>query len=71
MPLPRTSKCAGVQAQQELLDRVMKLVPPGSPVGRPGFTSLQNQARFYYVIRKFGISKVSVPPTHLPRRSRS
>ena len=47
-------------AQQELLDRVMKLVPPGSYVGRPGFTSLQNQARFYYVIRKFGISKAEL-----------
>jgi len=47
-------------AQQELLDRVMKLVPPGSFVGRPGFTSLQNQARFYYVIRKFGISKADL-----------
>jgi site-specific recombinase XerC len=48
------------QAQQELLDRVMKLVPPGHYVGRPGFTSLQNQARFYYVIRKFGISKAEL-----------
>jgi integrase len=48
------------QAQQELLDRVMKLVPPGHYVGRPGFTSLQNQARFYYVIRKFGISKADL-----------
>lgn len=48
------------QAQQELLDRVMKLVPPGHYVGRPGFTSLQNQARFYYLIRKFGISKAEL-----------
>jgi hypothetical protein len=38
----------------------MKLVPPGHYVGRPGFTSLQNQARFYYVIRKFGISKAEL-----------
>ena len=38
----------------------MKLVPPGHYVGRPGFTSLQNQARFYYVIRKFGISKADL-----------
>jgi site-specific recombinase XerC len=48
------------QAQQDLLDQVMKLVPPGSYVGRPGFTSLQNQAHFYYVIRKFGISKADL-----------
>jgi hypothetical protein len=26
-------------------------------VGRPGYTTQQSQARFYYVIRKFGISK--------------
>jgi hypothetical protein len=37
----------------------MKLVPQAY-VGRPGFTSLQNQARFYYVIRKFGISKADL-----------
>ena len=47
-------------AQRELLDRVMRLVSPGGFVGRPGFTSLQNQARFYYVIRKFGISKAEL-----------
>jgi site-specific recombinase XerC len=47
-------------AQRELLDRAMKLVPPGGFVGRPGFTSLQNQRRFYYVIRKFGICKAEL-----------
>jgi hypothetical protein len=26
-------------------------------VGQPGMTSTQSQSRFYYVIRKFGISK--------------
>lgn len=38
----------------------MKLVPPGAFVGRSGFTSLQNQARFYYFICKFGISKAEL-----------
>ncbi len=46
--------------QRELLDRLMQRVPPGNFVGRPGFTSSQNQARFYYVIRRFGISKAEL-----------
>jgi len=47
-------------AQRALLERVMKQVPPGGFVGRPDLTSIQNQARFYYVIRKFGISKADL-----------
>lgn len=43
--------------QRELLVRVMAAVAPGMYVGRPGFTSTQNSARFYYVIRKCGIAK--------------
>jgi len=46
--------------QRELLARVMSAVAPGDFVGRPGFTTSQNQARFYYVIRKFGISKAGL-----------
>ncbi len=46
--------------QRELLARVMSAVAPGEFVGRPGFTTTQNQARFYYVIRKFGISKAGL-----------
>jgi len=44
-------------AQRALLDRVKAKVSSGMYVGRPGYTSQQSQARFYYVIRKFGISK--------------
>lgn len=43
--------------QRELLVRLMAAVAPGMYVGRPGFTSTQNSARFYYVIRKCGIAK--------------
>ena len=43
--------------QRELLARVTAAVAPGMYVGRPGFTSTQNSARFYYVIRKCGIAK--------------
>jgi integrase len=46
--------------QRELLARVLSAVAPGGFVGRPGFTTSQNQARFYYVIRKFGISKAGL-----------
>ena len=33
------------------------LVQPGKFVGNPDHTALQAQPRFYYVVRKFGISK--------------
>ena len=44
-------------AQRDLLSRVTEAVASGMYVGRPGCTSTQNSTRFYYVIRKFGISK--------------
>jgi integrase len=44
-------------AQRVLISRVTEAVAPGMYVGRPGCTSTQNSTRFYYVIRKFGISK--------------
>jgi integrase len=44
-------------AQRALLDRVKAVVAPGMYVGQPGLTGQQAQARFYYVIRKFGIAK--------------
>ncbi|MBY0366041.1 tyrosine-type recombinase/integrase [Roseateles aquatilis] len=44
-------------AQRELLERVAASVAPGMYVGRPGMTAQQSQSRFYYVIRKCGISK--------------
>lgn len=44
-------------AQSRLLARLRFLVPPGGYVGRPDKTAKQNQARFYYVIRRHGISK--------------
>lgn len=44
-------------AQRELLARVSSAVAPGMYVGHPGMTAQQAQARFYYVIRKCGISK--------------
>ena len=43
--------------QRDLLARVTEAVASGLYVGRPGYTSTQNSTRFYYVIRKFGISK--------------
>lgn len=45
------------ESQRALLARVTAAVAPGMYVGRPGMTSLQAQSRFYYVIRKCGISK--------------
>jgi integrase len=45
------------ESQRALLVRVRAAVAPGMYVGRPGITSLQAQSRFYYVIRKCGISK--------------
>lgn len=44
-------------AQRELLSRLTEAVATGMYVGRPGHTSTQNSTRFYYVIRRFGISK--------------
>ncbi|MBK9684495.1 MAG: integrase domain-containing protein [Betaproteobacteria bacterium] len=44
-------------AQRDLLARAATVVAPGMYVGQPGMTSTQSQSRFYYVIRKFGISK--------------
>jgi integrase len=43
--------------QRELLTRLAAEVPPGMFVGRPERSNAQSQARFYYVIRRFGISK--------------
>jgi integrase len=43
--------------QRELLSRLQAVVAEGMYVGRPGYTSTQNSTRFYYVIRKVGISK--------------
>jgi integrase len=44
-------------AQRDALLRLTVAVASGMYVGRPGCTSTQNSTRFYYVIRKFGISK--------------
>ena len=44
-------------AQRDLLSRLTTLVATGMYVGHPGRTSGQNSSRFYYVIRKCGISK--------------
>jgi hypothetical protein len=43
--------------QRELLARLKRLVPPGGYVGRANKTALQSQHRFYYVVRRLGISK--------------
>ena len=43
--------------QRALLARLAAAVAPGQYVGRTGLTSQQAQARFYYVIRKCGVSK--------------
>jgi integrase len=48
------------RAQSELLARLRFLVPPGGYVGRPDKTTKQNQQRFYYVIRRHGISRKSL-----------
>ena len=45
------------ETQRALLERVKAMVAPGMYVGWPGYTSQQSQSRFYYVIRKFGVSK--------------
>jgi integrase len=43
--------------QRELLDRAMAAVATGAYVGRPGYTADQNRTRFYYVMRRCGITK--------------
>lgn len=43
--------------QRDLLDRCCNAVASGMYVGAPDMTSAQSRARFYYVVRKFGISK--------------
>ena len=44
-------------AQRALLVRLTAAVAPGQYVGRPDLSSQQAQARFYYVIRRCGVSK--------------
>ena len=43
--------------QSELLERLKSIVAPGAYVGRPGRTAVQNRTRFYYVVRRHGVSK--------------
>ena len=43
--------------QRELLERLRGLVEPGQFVGNPAHTAKQSHHRFYYVVRKHGISK--------------
>lgn len=44
-------------SQRALIERLKLLVRPGKFVGNSDHTALQAQHRFYYVVRKFGISK--------------
>jgi len=44
-------------SQSALVERLKLVVPPGKFVGNPDHTAVQAQHRFYYVVRKFGISK--------------
>ncbi|KAK0039484.1 integrase domain-containing protein [Biomphalaria pfeifferi] len=44
-------------AQRDLLARCCARVEPGMYVGYPGYSPQAAQSRFYYVVRKFGISK--------------
>jgi integrase len=44
-------------AQRAALARAQALCPDGAHLGQPGLTAMQAQTRFYYVVRKFGISK--------------
>lgn len=44
-------------AQRALIERLKPLVRPGKFVGNPDHTEPQARDRFYYVIRKFGVSK--------------
>jgi integrase len=43
--------------QLELIERLKTSVAPGAYVGWPGRTAVQNRTRFYYVVRRHGISK--------------
>jgi integrase len=43
--------------QLELIERLMTSVAPGAYVGWPGRTAIQNRTRFYYIVRRHGISK--------------
>jgi integrase len=43
--------------QRQLIDRARALCPSGTALGAPALTAMQAQSRFYYVVRKFGISK--------------
>jgi integrase len=47
-------------AQRALIERCCAVVAPGMYVGQPGQTSVQNQNRFYYVLRKFGICEAKL-----------
>jgi site-specific recombinase XerC len=47
-------------AQRELIERCCSVVAPGMFVGQPGKTSVQNQNRYYYVLRKFGICEAKL-----------
>lgn len=44
-------------SQRALIDRLKLAVDPGRFVGNPLHSAVQAQQRFYYVVRKFGISK--------------
>lgn len=43
--------------QAELIERLRGLVEPGQFVGNPAHSAKQSHHRFYYVVRKFGITK--------------
>ena len=44
-------------AQRDVIAKCCARVEPGMYVGYPGISPLAAQSRFYYVVRKFGISK--------------
>lgn len=46
--------------QRDVLERARAAVAPGCFVGRPEHTAAQSEARFYYAIRKHGISKAKL-----------
>lgn len=47
------------EAQREVLARAAAAVAPGAYVGRPGRTAQQNRDRFYYVLRRCGITRAA------------
>lgn len=47
------------QAQRELLARAAAAVAAGAYVGRPGRTAQQNQDRFYYVLKRCGVTQTA------------